>query len=221
MRTLLVFLLLTLSIHTNAQEKMKLIYVGDPMCSWCYGIANEWTEVVDHYKDAEVELVMGGLRPYNDETIASMKDFLRGHWEEVNKRSGQEFSYDILDRADLTYDTEPPSRAVVIVRALAPEKEVAFFKLVQKDFYFHNKDMSTSASYHNSLSKLEISIEEFDTKFEAPEAKENVRKDFERASELGVNSFPTVLLSKGDEIIPVARGYAESEKMIERIRAAQ
>jgi len=54
----------------NAQEKTTLIYVGDPMCSWCYGFGNEISTVISTLGDrVEVEAVMGGLRPYNTETI--------------------------------------------------------------------------------------------------------------------------------------------------------
>ncbi|MFQ5523922.1 MAG: DsbA family protein, partial [Acidimicrobiia bacterium] len=38
----------------------KLIYVGDPMCSWCWGFAPEIEDLADEYP---VEVVVGGLRP--------------------------------------------------------------------------------------------------------------------------------------------------------------
>ena len=38
----------------------KLIYVGDPMCSWCWGFAPEIESLADDYP---IEVVVGGLRP--------------------------------------------------------------------------------------------------------------------------------------------------------------
>ena len=67
------------------------------MCSWCYGISDELTIVHQHYDHIPLELVKGGLRPYNTETMSDLKSFLQHHWEEVNKRSGQEFNYGVLD----------------------------------------------------------------------------------------------------------------------------
>jgi len=201
-----------------AQDKMKLIYVGDPMCSWCYGIAEEWTAVYNQYKDkAEIEMVMGGLRPYYDEKMINMKSFLSHHWEDVHKASGQEFNYDILDRPDLAYDTEPPCRAVVVVKSLAPGKEVPFFKLTQRDFYFHNKDMNLAASYHDALKQLEISTSEFDEAFQSEKYKAAVKDDFQRARALGVNSFPTILMEKDGKISVIARGYSKSQNIIAEI----
>lgn len=201
-----------------AQDKMKLIYVGDPMCSWCYGIAEEWTVVYDQYQDtAEIEIVMGGLRPYYDEKMINMKSFLSHHWEEVHQASGQEFNYEVLDRTDLAYDTEPPCRAVVIVRSMAEEKAIPFFKLIQRDFYFHNKDMNAAASYHEALASLDLSTDDFDKAFFSQQYKAAVKEDFQRARELGVNSFPTILMEKNGKLSVIARGYSKSANIIAEI----
>ena len=103
---LCIFIYLSTAPNMNAQN--KLMYVGDPMCSWCYGIAPELEKIVEKYKgQMDIEIVTGGLRPYFDKPINEMKDFLSHHWEDVSKASQQPFNYDILDRADLLYDTEP------------------------------------------------------------------------------------------------------------------
>jgi len=200
---------------------MKIIYVGDPMCSWCYGIAPEWTKVSEHYKDkADIELVMGGLRPYYNVPMTEMKDFLSEHWKEVHEATDQAFSYGILDRPELVYDTEPPCRAAVVVRSLAKEKEVAFFKEIQKAFYSDNKYLSDPAAYTEILDKLDISKEAFTTAFTSAEYREKVKEDFSRARDLGVQSFPTILLEYQGQTHIVARGYTKSENIIAAIASA-
>lgn len=198
-------------------EDTKLIYVGDPMCSWCYGFSDELTKVVDHYPELELEMVMGGLRPYNTQSMADLKDFLSHHWEDVNKASGQEFSYEILDRTDITYDTEPPCRASLVVREIAPEKELYFFKGVQTAFYKENKNLHLAESYHNLLKKLDIDSSTFDAAFSSDAKKALVKNDFSRARDLGVNSFPTLLVEKAGKTYIVAQGFKKSELIIQAI----
>lgn len=208
-------LLSMLSMNT---AKPTLIYIGDPMCSWCYGIAGELEQVREKYDDElNFELVMGGLRPYNTQTMVELKDFLSHHWEAVHEASGQPFTYGILDDQEMTYDTEPPARATVVVRQLQPNKEFAFFHEVQKLFYLHNKNTHLSESYHDILTTLEIDTKEFDKLFESDEMKELVRKDFERAGEMGVQGFPTLVLQQGDQLTLIANGYASYEDMAQRI----
>jgi len=207
-----------ISLSSHAQSDMKLIYVGDPMCSWCYGFSPELLEIVNHYKDQlGLEIVMGGLRPYHNVPISEMKEFLSHHWEDVGKASGQPFEYGILDRSDLNYDTEPPCRASVVVRHMGQAKELTFFKEAQKAFYFYNKDMNQASTYHEILDKLGLDTAEFDKLFHSDEYKAAVKRDFERARELGVSSFPTLLLDDGQETRVVARGYAQSEGVIGKI----
>ncbi len=199
---------------------MKLIYVGDPMCSWCYGFAPELKKVVNHYEGKlSLELVMGGLRPYHNESMASMKEFLTHHWEQVGKASGQKFKFDILNRKDLNYDTEPPARAIVCAREIEAEKEHAFYDKVQIAFYAENRDLSKSESYHSILSELEIDADRFDERFCSEEMKEKVKEDFQKAQYLGVRGFPSLLISTDDNRDPqvLSKGYVKHAQLLERI----
>lgn len=218
MKKIFIFLFVLLNTAMMAQSNTKIIYVGDPMCSWCYGIAPEYSRLIDRFDgDLEFELVMGGLRPYNTQTMPELKDFLTEHWHEVNERSGQEFSYGILDDASITYDTEPPSRATVVVRQLSPEKEIEFFKKAQTLFYKENKNMHLAESYYELLDDMNIDKESFTTAFNSDEMKRKIKDDFSRASALNVNSFPTIILEHEGKYHAIARGYSTADKMIKRI----
>ncbi len=198
----------------------KIVYVGDPMCSWCYGFAPELEKIVEQYEgEVELELVTGGLRPYFDKPISEMKDFLSHHWEDVNKASGQPFKYDILDRSDLVYDTEPSCRAVVVVRSMDAAKEFEFFKLAQEAFYFHNKEMNRVETYTEIIESLGMDKAKFIELFNSETYKNAVKKDFERAAALGVQGFPTMLFISGDKRQVLSRGYTQKEKISAQVEA--
>lgn len=213
----MIFYLIALAMNFTQPEEAKLIYVGDPMCSWCYGVSNEMLAVKEHFDELPFEIVMGGLRPGNTQSMLDLKDFLSHHWEDVAKASGQEFTYDILDRTDLTYDTEPPCRATVVVRHMKPEVAFAFFKAVQKSFYFENKNLHLVESYAPVLERLGIDLAEFERLFGSDEMKSATQADFQLASAMGVRGFPTLLLKRGDEVSVVANGYTSAESMIATI----
>lgn len=203
----------------TAQDKPTLIYIGDPMCSWCYGFSPELTLALDQLDGkVEVELVMGGLRPYNTQTMVEMADFLKGHWEDVHDRSNQPFNYDVL-KTKQVYDTEPPSRAVVVMRELAPKHELAFFKEVQTAFYFGNKDMSTVETYTELATKYGVDAEKFTSLFISEKMKNAVRADFEKSSAMGVRGFPTMVLKKGEAYILISNGYLEGDKVVKMVEA--
>ncbi len=202
----------------STTTKTKLLYIGDPMCSWCYGLAPELEQVVKHFEGKlEVELIMGGLRPYNTQKMIELKSFLTHHWEEVAKASGQSFTYDILNSTEITYDTEPPSRAVVIVRKMDAEKALPFFKEVQKAFYLNNLNLHLADSYCSIAQELKIDFEQFEQLFESDEMKQVVREDFVRANEMGVRGFPTLILQQDEQLKMINNGYAKAVTIIEKV----
>lgn len=218
MRWLSILFFMTLQIQGMAQTA-KLIYVGDPMCSWCYGIAPELKELSENMdKGIELQLIMGGLRPYNTETMRELGDFLSHHWEEVAQRSGQKFDYSILKDHSFVYDTEPPSRAVLVARQLMPEQEFAFFKAVQTAFYQHNKHTGKLETYLALATTFGMDTKAFKAAYESDALKQAVRKDFDAAAHLGARSFPTIILQKGEEYFLIARGYAKAEVMLQRVQ---
>ena len=127
----------------------EIIYVGDPMCSWCWGIAGHLEKLKAHYPQYKFSIVLGGLRPGGGEAWDErMKDFLKHHWAEVTKRSGQPFGYALFDREEFNYDTEPPCRAVVTARHWL-EDTLPFFEAVSRKFYVDNEDPGEPEFYQS------------------------------------------------------------------------
>lgn len=201
------------------QTKPKLIYFGDPMCSWCYGFSPEFSEAMESLGDSfDYQFVMGGLRPYNQEQISSMEDFLKEHWHHVSEASGQPFSYEILKTPDYVYDTEPPCRAVVTMRKLKPEVEFDYFKAIQSAFYFENQNTNLTQTYVNLAVKFGLDAETFRKELESEEMKNAVKEDFSYSSNIGVRGFPTVVLQNGDKYYMISNGYMKAEQVVQRCR---
>lgn len=196
-----------------------IIYVGDPMCSWCWGIAKELEELKNHYAaDYDFELIMGGLRPGGgEEWNSQFQNFLRGHWVHIQEKTGQPFSFDLLEKDQFNYDTEPACRAVRVVRDMATDKELDFFKAIQYRFYYENQDPKTVEFYKNICEKMELDFESFSSKFLSEKYKKLVREDFVKSADMGVRGFPTIVLQKGEEYYLIANGYVEFDLMRERI----
>lgn len=212
-------LLLLFSITMNAQNKAQLIYVGDAMCSWCYGFAPEITKVKAHFENTlDFKLINGGLRPYNTESIVSLADFLKEHWHEIGKLTGQKFSYEILQNKTFIYDTEPASRAVLVCRNLKPEKEFEFFKATQELFYFQNKETNKAESYKTLVQGFGIDYTAFENQFNSAELKQQTKKDFESAGALGVSGFPSIVLFYNNKYVLISNGYCKAETIISTIQ---
>jgi len=208
--------------HTwlNSTEP-TIVYIGDPMCSWCYGMAPTLTEIQQRLPDHSFEIVLGGLRPGGTEFLHEMGDFLDHHWKEVEKRTGQPFTYDILKKEGIVVDTGPSCRAVVVARNMDKLKSFAFFKAVQHAFYVKNKDMSDLETYLEIAGELGLDSGDFAERFEAEDTRYETRSDFQLAAEMGISGFPSIILRHKDQLYLAANGYRSAEDLlavIERIR---
>lgn len=188
------------------------------MCSWCYGFAPEITKLQNEFEDQlDFKLIVGGLRPYGTETMASLGDFLKHHWEDVYNRSGQPFSYDIIQDTTFIYDTEPACRAVVTVREMNPSIELAFFKDIQTAFYVENKNTNNIDTYITLVKKHKLNETEFATLFNSEEMKKATLADFQLSSQLGATGFPATIIMHEGKTYTIARGYAKAKDMREQI----
>ena len=202
------------------REDVEIIYVGDPMCSWCWGISPQLNQLKRKGEEVGIpyRIVVGGLRPGGgDEWNDKFKDFLKHHWEEVNERSGQPFGYELFDLDAFNYDTEPSCRAVVVARQLAPDQEERFFELVQHHFYVKNKDPKTTEFYRPICLELGIDFEAFAKSFESIEAQQLTQVDFQLNRQWGVRGFPTVILRVGTQMYGLATGFATFDQMWEGV----
>lgn len=186
-----------------------LIYVLDPMCSWCWGFSPVIEEIIRRYQDqVTIQPLLGGLRPGNTERFDEQKRaYVLSHWHAVYERTGQPFNFAFQMGPSFIYDTEPSSRAFAVVRQLAPEKQFVFLKSVQEAFYRHNEDVTREEILADLAAVQGIDRVRFLESFHDPVIKKSVWKEFDQARQLGVSGFPALLGRIGHAVITFTQGY--------------
>lgn len=206
------------NIHNNSMFK-RLIYIADPMCSWCYGFSPIIQKIREEYKERlDFELILGGLRPGGgDPWNQQFKDFLRHHWEEVHARSKQPFSFDLFDLEEFNYDTEPACRAVRVIRDLSPEHELSFFSKVQRGFYLENKVPQVLNFYEPIVRNVGVDWEAFVGKYQDDIYISKTREDFQKAARMGIRGFPSLVIEQDNRLQLVSHGYMNLDQVRDRI----
>jgi putative protein-disulfide isomerase len=207
---------------------MKLIYVGDPMCSWCYGFGKEMTALMELHPELELQIVVGGVRAGATDVLDDHgKAFRLGHWARVEAASGLPFNRQaFLARKNFVYDTEPVCRAVVTARKLAPTANLlGVFRALQHAFYATGLDttdghvLSVVATDTLAADGHAIEVDSFHAAWQSKEMVAETHLDFMLARRMGVSSFPALLLDTDEGIAEVSPGYAEMSVLKERLGA--
>ena len=195
---------------------LEFIYVGDPMCSWCWGFAPVLDRMEEVY-DVPIRFVAGGLRPGPSAEVIDdqMEQRLAHHWHQVEEASGQPFNHTFLQRRDgWKYDTEVPAIAAVTMRSLDPKAVLPFHGRLQRAFYSEGVDITDRSVYPDLLDGFAIDGDEFIRRFESDEMRTETWSDFEEARSLGASGFPTLLIFDGERYGIVTRGFVPADNLL-------
>jgi len=196
---------------------LEITYVGDPMCSWCWGFAPV-VEKIDDSFEIPVRTIIGGLRPGDSaEPIDRIRPTLEHHWKQVAAVSGQPFDLAGIDRTDWMYDTLVADTAVVTMRSAAPAETLRFLATVQRAFYADRIDVTDPDVYPDLVAGFPVDPDSFVEALRSPEMLAATEQDFLESRWLGVSGFPTMLLRDGATTVPISLGYAPFERVAERI----
>jgi putative protein-disulfide isomerase len=197
------------------QEK-NLLYIADPMCSWCWGFIPVIEKIRDEYNGRlKLELLMGGLRPGTKNPMPSaQRQEILHHWEAVNRMTGQPFRFEGALPEGFIYDTEPASRGVVTASLINPESVFLFFKAVQSAFYAEQQNVTDSVVLAELAGSAGLDMQQFMRTFESELARNLTLEHFHRSRRLGVSGFPTVVMVEdGAGYRFLTRGYSPFQRL--------
>ncbi|MGS0621467.1 DsbA family protein [Ralstonia sp. VS2407] len=207
---------------------MRLIYVADPMCSWCYGFGPQLADLRKRLADTlgapvPVTLITGGLRPGQREPMAADKrEEILHHWHTVAERSGMPFDQSpevAMRRDDFVYDTEPACRAVVMARehwTEDDERVLIVFHAIQHAFYAQGRDTTQADVLRDVALTNGVEAEHFDAVFDTDALRDETREDFRLSRRWGITGFPSLLAEQGGTLYQIGRGYAPSVALYTR-----
>ena len=187
----------------------RLLYVMDPMCSWCWGFAPvvEALAAQAAERGVPMQLVLGGLRRDQVAIDAAARVRYLGYWQAVNASTGQLFNFDAGIPLGMRYDTEAACRAVVTVRNLDAPSAWPMAQRIQQAFYQQGADVTLAATLVQLAEEIGIPRIEFAEAFDSEVQHRATAADFTWVQDLGIAGFPTLLAESGGRLALLTNGY--------------
>ncbi|MBG0838949.1 putative protein-disulfide isomerase [Pseudomonas sp. NFACC19-2] len=191
----------------------RLLYVMDPMCSWCWGFAPVVEALAEQAAAAGVpmQIVVGGLRRDQVAIDAAARVRYLGYWQAVNASTGQLFDFEHGLPEGLVYDTEPACRALVTARQLDADSAWTLLKLIQQAFYTEGADVTQASVLVQLAEQAGIPRIEFAEAFDSQAMQEAAAADFTWVQDLGIAGFPTLLAERDGQLALLTNGYQPLE----------
>lgn len=215
--------------QSKPEEPMKLIYVFDPLCGWCYGFSNVITAFADAHPELEVEVVAGGM-VLGDRVgpLADIAPYLRSAYKNVEDRTGVTFGEaylkELFGEATMTMDSEPPSRALVAYRSITHNERAVlrFASAIQRAIYYDGVAPRDVSAWVQLATEFGIDARAFEAAYNDPATEKAMLSGFSKSDALGVTGFPTVIVAHNDQLYAIARGYADAaalERALAQVKA--
>ncbi|MER2175713.1 MAG: DsbA family protein [Carnobacterium sp.] len=199
------------------EKNLELIYVWDAYCGWCHGFSKSLKEFHENHPELPLKIVSGGL--FSKQPIGNFP-----HIPEANKRIhkllGAKFGpayQSLLEEGTAIIDSEDAAIGFAALRSFAPDRAYYFAAAMQQAFYHDGKSLSDLETYREIAIANGLDPEAVVTKIEDKDCKEEALNDFRKARQLGVTSYPTLLLKKGDELISFGGSDMTPEKLEARL----
>ncbi len=202
------------------KPNLALIYVHDPMCSWCYAFAPVLKQLQAQLsKDIVFTRLLGGLAVDTDEPMPKpMQRTLQATWQKIQASvPGTPFNTDFWANNQPRRSTWPSCRAVIAAREIHADHEAPMIHAIQQAYYQQARNPSDDATLIALASEQGLPREDFTSLLNANETQQQLDREIARSQSMGIRSFPSLVFDNVGDFWPIAVDYRSPESMLNQI----
>ena len=172
-----------------------LIYVHDPMCSWCWGFEPTRQKIFAGLPgDMPVKRLVGGLAPDSDQPMPEpMRAGLQQTWQRIAAMiPGTRFNFDFWTRNTPRRSTYPANRAVIAARLQGKDYDPLMTAAIQRAYYLEARNPSDNSTLIELADEIGLDGERFAADLVADSTHQSLLEEIREARMLGIDSFPSL-----------------------------
>jgi putative protein-disulfide isomerase len=180
---------------------LKLLYIHDPLCGWCYAAAPLVHAAAR--EGIDITLLGGALWPQPTTLPREMRLRIREADKRISAMTGQVFGEayheHLLPGDSLVLESRPPLAALLAVRALDPSLELAMLQAIQRAHYVEARRVVDPAVLTSLAEGLGLDREAFARAMQEAPVEQHVAEARALMRRTGVAGFPAAFLVDPDD----------------------
>ncbi len=199
-----------------------LIYVHDPMCSWCWGFEPTRQKIFAAVGgQMQIRRMLGGLAPDSDVPMPeAMRSMLQQTWQRIEQMiPGTEFNFEFWQKCSPRRSTYPANRAVIAAREQGDEFDSRMTARIQRAYYLEAKNPSDATTLIELATDIGLDADLFAASLVAESTQHKLITEIQATREMGIDSFPSLAVHKTDGLRHIGLNYTDPEAMIRAIEA--
>jgi putative protein-disulfide isomerase len=203
------------------QNTSTLIYVHDPMCSWCWGFSPTLKALRQQLPPKiRFQRLVGGLAPDSNEPMPiEIQHKLQNIWRTIQEKiPGTEFNFDFWEVCQPRRSTYPACRAVLSARAMQPALEEDMISAIQTAYYTRAMNPSNADTLRQLAQEIGLDPQQFSKQLHSETIEQALQQDLRQARQMGANSFPSLVLkTPGYSYWPINVHYTDAGSILSNI----
>lgn len=189
---------------------MRLLYVMDPMCSWCWAFAPVIDQLQSTYPDIPLDTVMGGLAADSDAPMSQdLQQMISATWHTIEEQTGTRFNHEFWQNCAPRRSTYPACRAVISAEQLKAGSSKTMIRAIQQAYYLQSKNPSDADTLIKLAEDLGLDRAVFTDQLYSEETEQLLQQHLRLAAQIGANGFPCLYLVTDDNKLPISLGYSD------------
>ena len=207
---------------TENEDSTALIYVHDPMCSWCWGFSPTLAKLMQNIpENIQVVRILGGLAADSDEPMSiDMQEYLQQTWKSIEARiPGTQFNFNFWQENKPRRSTYPACRAVIAAREQGAEYDDLMTNAIQIAYYTNAKNPSDDSVLANIAQSIGLDANKFLISLQSESTHKALLDEIDFCRGLGIQGFPSLVVIKGSQARQIPTDYNNFQPMLDSIIA--
>ncbi len=200
--------------------KNALIYVHDPMCSWCWGFEPVRQKLFNAVADGfEIRRLVGGLAPDSQEPMPmAMQSGLQQTWQRIEQViPGTSFNYDFWRDCAPRRSTYPSNRAVIAARQQGDRFDEAMTARIQQAYYQEARNPSDDETLIELAEDIGLEVDAFTGSLKSEATQQQLVDEINKARSMGMDSFPSLMVEQGGDLHALTINYTDVDAMLRQV----
>jgi len=200
---------------------VKLYYVHDPMCSWCWAFRPVWQSLKAQLPDnVNLHYLLGGLAADSDAPMsAAVQRMVQGHWQKIQRVVPQTvLNFDFWELCEPRRSTYPACRAVIAARAQDVSNEDAMILAIQQAYYLQAQNPSDDEVLTACADSIGLNTKQFASDLNSPETERQLMYEIGLTQCIGAQGFPSLMAEVRGGSHNISLDYLSAQPMLQQIQ---
>ena len=203
---------------------MKLYYVHDPMCSWCWAFRPVLLALRQKLpSNIEFIRLLGGLAADSDVPMnENTQQYVIQNWQRIQQqRPDTQFNYNFWTTCLPRRSTYPACRAVIAARKQGLDHDEIMTHAIQKAYYLQARNPSDYTTLNELAQEIGLASDKFSKDLLSDEINNELLNEISTARSLQLNSFPGFLLVNEERELYIDPDYHQADIVLQKILQAE